>query len=118
MEVKLARGHYVWMFFFGLISFGILAIVMYWRDRSSLKTLDDDGLTLRNGRRYAWTDLKSLKAVYMAEYGEADLRHLELAFPAETVLVFPDNVQEPQTVVDFVAKKAKQLLPIPLKRRR
>ena len=53
----------------------------------------------------------------MSNFSEANLRHLELAFPAETVLVFPDNIQEPQEVIDFVARKTNQRGSIPLKRR-
>lgn len=112
IEAKLTGSWNLRLFFVGLFTFGLGALILHLVSRRYVKTLDQDAVTLRNGRRFEWRDLQKVHAQYWRRYGKSWLNHVDLKFPGGTAGVFFRMYANGGEVLDFVRKKTNQPLPL------
>ncbi len=63
VKVRLSIGFWIIAILTALVTWGVMGIFFFWVSRSWVGSLDDEGLTLRNGKRFLWKDLISVRAV-------------------------------------------------------
>jgi hypothetical protein len=113
LEAKMGKFWVVRLIGLGLMTFGLGALHLYLESRSYVRLLDEDGVTVRSGKRYAWKDLKKVKARYRGYPGRASLAYVYLEFTNGTAGVFWQMFENGVYVLDFVQRMTKQ--PIPLR---
>jgi hypothetical protein len=84
---------------------------MYLESRNYVHMLDEEGVTVRSGKRYAWKDLKRIRPRYTGYPGRAALSYIYLDFTNGTAGVFWQVFQNGAYVVDCVQRMTKQPLP-------
>ena len=114
IEAKIQRSFPVRLIVVGIFTFGLGALILYLTVRSYVKTLDDDAVTVRSGKRYAWGDLTKIKPVYVRRYGRTTLNHVDLMFSGGTAGVYYQMFENGAEVLGFVRKKTNQAIPFAL----
>jgi hypothetical protein len=112
LEAKLEKSFTVRMVVVGLFTCGLGALMMYHESRSYVHMLDEEGVTLRNGKRFAWKDLQVVRPRYTGVTGRAMLSYIYLDFTNGTAGVFYQMFSNGVDVVDFVRRMTKQPLPL------
>ena len=113
IKARLVKSWNLRLVVVGLLSGGLLALVMYLKSRRFPRTLDSEGVTLRNGRRLAWADLEMVKPVYVRSIGSPGiLSHLVLRFGADDAGVYPRLLENGGEVLALIRGITKQALPI------
>lgn len=83
----------------GLLSFGVFALVMWWFVYRKLPLrLDDEGLTLRDGRTFRWADMTTFVR------GE----DLAITFGETTVSILPSDLANGPAVMKFASTRLEQ----------
>lgn len=99
VEVKLSFGYILLLAFFGLLTFGILPLVMVFELRKWPRVFDRKGLETRGGLRIPWSELSS---VSWLQAGFA--KQLSINFGATEVKLLPVWVRDKQKVIAFLGE--------------
>jgi len=77
---------------------------MLWTQRSWAKIFDDTGTTRRDGKRFAWTNLKKILFVYIHRSTGGDrLNHVDLFSKGGKASVFPSMLENRDEVMNFIS---------------
>lgn len=75
---------------FAILPLGLWGGVTLLEYKRGAKTLDEEGVTRRDGKRFLWDDLQKIKLVYMPlKSGQGPLNHAELHFSQGQTRIFP-----------------------------
>lgn len=75
---------------FAILPLGLWGGVTLLEYKRGAKTLDEEGVTRRDGKRFLWDDLQKIKLVYMpSKSGQGPLNHAELHFTQGQSRIFP-----------------------------
>ncbi|MEQ9321410.1 MAG: hypothetical protein RIF41_19760 [Polyangiaceae bacterium] len=81
-EVELAPTFWVVAIIGGVFTFGLLVPFLWWYAQRYPKVIDPEGVTLRDGRRFSWTELESVNRVSVRQSGIQTVTDaLHLQFP-------------------------------------
>lgn len=84
------------MLHLGVLTLGVYALVMWWFVYRRLPlTLDEDGITLRDERRFSWTDMKSFVL------GD----DLAINFGDTTISILPSDLENGDEVLRFAKRQ-------------
>jgi hypothetical protein len=109
LEAKLGASFRARVLFVGIMTCGLGALLLHWVSRGYVRTLSVEGITLRNGRTFAWKDLESLRAVYTRR---RHLNHVTLVFKSGAVGLFYQVFDNGDAVLDFVRQVTGNPLPV------
>jgi len=113
IEARLVRSWLVRLAVAGFFSCGLLTLLMYLKSRRFPRTLDPQGITLRNGGRLAWADLTTVKPVYVRSIGSPGiLSHVVLRFGADEAGIYPRLLDNGAEVLAFIREITRHALPI------
>jgi hypothetical protein len=108
-EIELAPTFWIVCIIGGVCTLGLLVPFLWWYARRYPKQIDPEGVTLRDGRRFAWTQLESVNRVSVRQSGIATVTDaLHLKFPGLLIgfnpALFVDGRQHHATMRDYIAK--------------
>ena len=108
VKVHLSIGFWIIATLVALGTFGVMAIFFFWITRSWVGSLDDEGLTLRNGKRFLWKDLISVHAVTVRHPTGIRLTgRVELSFyTGKPIRIVPFSTGNSEEVLAFLSAKA------------
>lgn len=87
----------------GIFTLGLGAVLMWLQLRSWPKHIDASGITLRNGKKFMWTELTDTRAVtVVGRYGVRITGRLELVFGKKKVRIVPQSLKEGQGVIKYI----------------
>lgn len=106
IEVHLSRSYKQIMGCGGVLSLGLVPLMMWVSAMNWPRLLDDEGITLRSGKRLSWDMLTDIRRVTVvdAETGARVTGRLELVFGRITAKVVPHSLQEGQEVLSFLTR--------------
>lgn len=99
--------HRMWpMVLFGLLPFGSWALLAIHEYRRGAKTLDAEGVTRRDGKRFLWAELQDIKYVYwrLQSGQQGALNHAELHFRHGKSRLFPLVLENGWEAVEWVER--------------
>ena len=108
VKVKLSAGFWILLFCISLITFGAFALVFILAALTWPKVLDDEGLTLRTGKRYLWANIYNVRAVTVRHTSGIKLTgRVELEFyinkKFKKVRIVPFSTGNMDEVLDFLS---------------
>jgi hypothetical protein len=108
VKVHLSIGFWIIATLVALGTFGVMAIFFFWITRSWVASLDDEGLTLRNGKRFLWKDLIMVRAVTVRHTSGIRLTgRVELSFySGPRIRIVPFSTGNSEEVLAFLSLKA------------
>jgi len=105
LEVHLSRSYKFTLWLVGIFTLGIGALGMWLSARSWPKVLDQQGMTLRNGKRVEWNQLSDVKRVTVVnELGRRVTGRLELTFGKTKTKIVPQSLAEGQAALDYISQ--------------
>ena len=107
VKVRLSAGFWILMVFLAFATCGVMPLYFLWLTRSWVRELDDEGLTLRNGKRQLWKDLISVHAVTVRHTTGIRLTgRVELVFyEGKNVVIVPFSTGNSEEVLEFLSAK-------------
>ena len=105
-RVHLSLGYKIFMVLFGMGTLGVMAFFFWYKARNWPAQVDPAGMTLRNGRRILWTEIRGIRQVETRLYGAAPIANrweISDANDVKAVLV-PDSLSEGRAVMEFVSR--------------
>lgn len=103
LDVHLSGSFKGVMWLAGIFTLGVGALALWLQTRRWPRTLDAEGITLRNGQRLLWKDLTDLRRVTVTNrLGDPVTSRLDLFFGDKRVSVVPHSLAEGGAVVDFI----------------
>lgn len=104
MEARLAKRFWWTAGCTGCFTIGVAPILMWIVSQRFPRTLDDEGVTLRNGRRLVWRDLKPVRLisrrnpslVFGYRFVSADGRRMEIPYA---------SLENAERLIDFALRK-------------
>jgi hypothetical protein len=104
IEARVRRSYYVRLAIIGALTAGIGWLLMGLEYRQWARQLDREGVTRRDGKRYAWADLKEVRCVEMrlSSGRPVGLNHVELHFNKGKAKIFPLMLENSLEVMRFV----------------
>jgi hypothetical protein len=105
--IMLGLKHQPVLILVGLTPLGFWLGISVWNYRRGPAILDSDGITRRDGVRFAWKDLEELKRVNaVLQHGQpGGLNHLVLRFrEGGVVTVFPLVIEDPYKMMGFAER--------------
>lgn len=104
IEIKLNTKY--WCCFGFLVFLWGLGLILHWVNCKHFpKTIDTEGITTRNGKRYLWKDLIRQQGERLSIGSTSGPRlsgSVNLFFPNGKVRLSPDLIQTPEAVFDFI----------------
>jgi hypothetical protein len=113
LEARLGAGFRSRVLFVGLMTCGIGALLLHWVSRSYVQFIGVEGITLRNGKKFAWSELDSVRPVYTRR---RNLNHVTLVFRSGAVGLFHQVFENSDEVLDVVRQVTATPLPLRLPR--
>lgn len=102
IDVRLSESFRATVWLVGLTSFGLGFPLMWWAVRAWPKRLDEMGVTLRNGKRLAWSELSEVTyKKHHVKYGKPYLR-IKLMFGKTRVIVVPHSLDPEKEIVPYL----------------
>lgn len=109
LKIDINPGFKMVLWMVGLFTLGVGALGMWWQTRSWPALMDDDGITLRNGRRVRWTDCtKVIRVTAVNEHGGRISGRADLLFGKTRVRLVPQSLMQGQAVLDLASQKLQQ----------
>lgn len=107
VKVKLSVGFWLMAALASIFTCGVMAIYFLWMTRSWVATLDDEGLLLRNGKRYRWSEVSRVYAVAVLHTSGIRLTgRVETMFAGGTsVRIVPFSTADSGEVLAFLSAK-------------
>lgn len=106
MQIELSSGFKMTLWLVGLMTCGIGALGLWLTTRSWPQLMDDEGITLRNGKRVAWRDCtKVVRVTAVAEGGGRISGRAELEFGRVKVPLVPQSVVQGQAMLDYASQR-------------
>ena len=101
------RRHMPLLAGFGASSVAVWAAIAFWNYRQGPRSLDRDGVTRRDGRRFLWKDLTAKREGRGRLPGGqlGPLNHLDLVFPTGAVRVFPFTLENAGEVMETITRR-------------
>ncbi|MBI5723113.1 MAG: hypothetical protein HZA50_04080 [Planctomycetes bacterium] len=88
----------------GLMTLGIGALGMWLSTKRWPRLLDQEGATLRNGKRLLWKDVTEIIPVTVVDpRGRRITGRLDIKFGKDKLKIVPQSLAEGQAVMDFIA---------------
>ena len=105
MDIHPKKGYWIFMIIGGLFSFGVITIVLWFGSRKWPKRIDTQGITLRNGKTYLWSQLSSVHPVTVVNSrGNRVTGRLDLAFGKDRVSIVPQSIQEGYRAITYIGE--------------
>lgn len=104
LEVHLSGSYKFVLWLCGLMTLGIGAFGMWLCTKRWPRLLDQEGATLRNGKRLLWKDVTEIIPVTVVNpRGQRVTGRLDIKFGKEIMKVVPQSLAEGQTAMGFIA---------------
>lgn len=112
LEVHLAPAYRMLMWILGFFTFGVGAFGLWLTARKWPRRLDDSGITLRNGKLFAWSALTDIIRVTVVRHegGGRMTGRLDLQFGRYRVSIVPQSLVEGPAVMAWLSEKLGQEL--------
>jgi hypothetical protein len=111
MPIELSSGFKMTLWLIGLFTCGVGALGLWLTARSWPRIMDDEGITLRNGKRVLWRDCTRVVQVSaVAEGGGRISGRAELEFGAVKVPLVPQSVAQGQAMLDYASRRVGTLV--------
>ncbi len=106
MNVHISGSYKMITWMIGFFTLGIGAIGMWWSTRCWPQHLDAQGMTLRNGKRVAWSELTDIKRVTVVnQHGGGRITgRLQLHFGKIVARIVPQSLAEGHAVIDYISQ--------------
>lgn len=106
MEVRLNAFYKFVMWLVGICTLGIGALIMWVMLRRWPKYIDNEGVTLRNGRRFLWSEVDDTKWVTLANYrGNRIGGRLDLVCGTCRIPIVPQSLVNGEQVIDYIGER-------------
>ena len=107
IKVRLSVGFWLMAAIAAFCTLGVMALYLLWLTRSWVKLIDDEGLILRNGKRFPWKDLSRVYAVTVRHTTGIRLTgRVELLFAGgDKVRIVPFSTGNSEEVLAFLSTK-------------
>jgi len=103
LEVHLSDSFISGMIILGLMSFGILAPALWRSARMWPRSLNQEGIRLRNEKRVFWKDITGLRRVTVGSHIVPRYSRIDLTFGRTTVRIVSGSLAEGFEVLDYLA---------------
>lgn len=112
LEVHLTSLYRTLMWLIGLITLGVGALGLWFTAQKWPRLLDDSGVTLRNGKHFAWSELTDIIRVTVVRNmgGGRVTGRLDLKFGKYRVPIVPQSLVEGAEVMEWLSTKLGQSL--------
>jgi len=110
MTIDLGPGFKMALWLLGLFTCGVGALALWLTARSWPRTMDDDGITLRSGKRVLWRDCTRVVQVTAMGDGTRISGRAELEFGKVKVPLVPQSVLQGQAMLDFASRRVGTLV--------
>ena len=105
LEVHLSGSYRATLWLVGVFTLGIGALAMWLSARSWPGVLDQEGITLRSGKRVEWDQLTDVRRVTVVnDRGRRVTGRLELVFGKTKVKIVPQSLAEGHAVLEYVSQ--------------
>ncbi len=88
-----------------MISCGTALLALRTIRRSWPRRVDTEGISLTDGRRFEWSELRAVQPLNVFVHGISVTRRIDLVFRDTTVLVFPESFREGRKVLAFLERR-------------
>ncbi len=106
MEVKKLPFSGCLQFILGIFTVGVFPLVVWLSERNWPKSMDEQCLVTRGGRRIDWTDFNKItKVVTQVNRGSAGIEKYELQYPQGKVDVVVYRLEQGQQVLEYIWKR-------------
>lgn len=109
VEAQLGSNFRFQLWFVGIMTCGIGALLMKQVAKSHVQHLNVEGIVLRNGKTFGWADLKNVRPVYTKR---RVLNHVDLVFEGGKVGLFFRVFDNGAEILDFVRQVTGDPLPV------
>jgi len=104
IEVHLSKSYIVIMVLTGLFTCGFTIIFMWFTARCWPAVIDEEGITMRSGKRVYWRDLTEQRRVRVVRGGSRVTGRLDLIFGKTVVQIVPHSLKEGPEVMQFLSE--------------
>ena len=105
LDVHLSRSYKSLLWLVGVFTLGIGALAMWLAARSWPRVIDQEGITLRSGRRLKWSELSEVRRVRAVDsYGRRVTGSLELIFGKAKAKIVPQSLAEGREVLAYLSR--------------
>ncbi len=105
MEIHLSKSYKFILWLVGICTLGVGALLMWLSTRTWPGVIDQEGITLRNGKRVEWKQLSDVQRVTVVDsLGRRVTGRLELVFGKTKVKIVPQSLAEGQAALDYVSQ--------------
>ncbi len=102
MDVKILPLNGCLQIILAVFTLGLAPLLTWLNERGWPKSLDEQGLTTRGGRRIAWSDFTRITEVVTRLNSGGTTVHYELKHPQGKVVVAVYRLQDGQQVFDYI----------------
>jgi hypothetical protein len=93
------------MILMGICSFGLMPLFLWLGARSWPRLIDQDGMTLRNGKRLSWKDVTEFRRVNLRIHGISAGGRIEVLFGKKKVPIPLNSFSEGREVLAFLSQR-------------
>jgi hypothetical protein len=94
-----------------VMTVGAMGLFLWWHLRRWPARLDPDGMTLRNGKRLAWSEIAGVQHVVAMMYGLRFIERWEVRGRSALAVIVPNMLSEGKAVLDFASRALGRELP-------
>lgn len=106
LNINISGTYKTIMWVSGICTCGVGAYFMWLSSRSWPKVIDEEGMTLQNGKRVLWKEMTDRRSVTVVDSytGRRITGRLELIFGKTTVRIVPQSIVEGSAAIDFITE--------------